>query len=190
MQLLLAFDIQKWLQDSDVDVNARLELLRLVSHGISQLGSSPSFQDYPLFETYAQHIRCILSYRYPVHLIDVLRTLLTLSDRGLFPVNGWISCFFSVLDIPVRDLSTIDAKNLDDVSEAVFRCATNGKTSAEIASIVIADLTQFFWEVRKRSDNGLYVAWSPYTGAMAVLFLTFCGILTDLRKSDDVFAKV
>lgn len=180
MQLLSAFNVAAWLTDSHVDVSSRLELLSSISNGIARLGFDVSFQECPLFETYSRHVRNILEYRFPLHLMDVLNLLLTLSEKSLLPHSGWSSCLFSVLRIKFsKDFGSELINNIPTAYLVAEDFSLSGMVGLDTALHVASELTHWFTRVRLRSGQlyGLYPSWKNYMDSLAVLNLAFGSVI-------------
>ncbi|XP_055355114.1 ectopic P granules protein 5 homolog [Paramacrobiotus metropolitanus] len=196
MHMLSTFDVARWLSDPSVDINSRLELLSILAYGISQLGFLPSFQDYPLFEIYAQHVRSMLEFRFPAHFLDVLRMLLSLSEKSAIPANGWFSCLFAVFGINFQpDMDLLDLHNFYAQIVESQNGVNTGRIPLEITLLVVEELSQRFHHARLATKNsqmyGLYPVWKNYMNSVVVLNIIFgVALLNGYLKPEDTFAKI
>ncbi|OQV20756.1 Ectopic P granules protein 5-like protein [Hypsibius exemplaris] len=194
IQLLSTFDVKRYLNEPSVNVSSRMEFLSTLAYGISQLDSSPSFQDSPLFEIYCQHIRNLVEFRFPLHLVDVLRCLLDLSSKTVFPPSGWSSCFFSALGISAQT-ENVAKDDWERDFTGIREAMADGRISLELALVIAQLINHFFGNIRRDNKTakafGLFSILGQYTRVVAVLLLTLSTVsLRDEPKTEDTFAFV
>ncbi|CAK8671082.1 unnamed protein product [Clavelina lepadiformis] len=193
--LLTKFDMTSWLDDLQPDLSDRLQLIQFVfvglvgcmvkshSHEIKSNNLTESDKRNPgiltnaithkpshsaVHEVYVNHLRAILTYRFPDLFVEVLHYMLEASRTQEVKSSTW------EMIIKSSFTDTMKLTSEDGGSDLPVQFSSSIDWNTLIKSIEL--LTDYFSNFRSTDgdtrSHGLFMTWTPYIPALSRLF--FC----------------
>ena len=167
--LLSKLDLKTWLQSSPCS-EVRSQILSIIAGALARTGQEPdSFRDM-LHCLQRKHLFQLFLVNNNQHYLDILKILLTLSEKNQLDPNVWIDLLNTVTSSPGK--FSIEYQTRDERLAAVMLCATSQpEANLQESANVISDLQLHFHNERLHFGlYGLYPKYRPYVEALAPYF--------------------
>ena len=182
--LLSKVDMKKWLE-RDPSYADRSEIINIISGALARTGPQPEASKELSHGLQRRHLFEIFQIQDRVHYLEILKILLTLSEKNQLDPSLWLDLLNTLTNSPGK-FST-EYQTRDERLAAVLEFVVGDENiNLQESANVIAELQLHFHNERLHFGlYGLYPKYRPYVEALSAYFsLLLLGIITDQVRRD------